>query len=485
MADTVSTQRKNWVVILGALILSVGLMIANYGCAVSMASDLGAINAAQYYVLVSALGSLAMMLVLPIVGQLTGIFGMRNLIAIGIIVQCAGRILMMFSGSWIPYAAGYFIQGLGGGCYTTAAYVIMAGAVSPRETPKFFGFISVAISIGSMLGPVLVSTMSAAGGITAKLAYISHLPFAVIGYLMILKGCPNQRVPDAGKGFDYPGLVLSVIGLSGLVLWLNLGNKMFTWVSAPSIVLVVVAVVSLAIVIRREIKIKNPAIPLRMFKNKRLTYAFIGVMSNTVYSTCVASYTIMWVMYNYGSFPGATLFNGTASIMNHIMGLILGLFLGTYIGKKFIKRFRSFAILGSLAAIVATGMLFCLRYTGTAAEGNIAVIGNMPVGMILIYVACAIGGFSFTVANATYTPFWQSNTPREQIPSGQAMYSFGGMLSSCFFGALVGLVMGNSGDYSIAFGTACILCVIGLIFAIIGFKFTPEEIAAARSRDAQ
>ena len=153
MADTVSTQRKNWVVILGALILSVGLMIANYGCAVSMASDLGAINAAQYYVLVSALGSLAMMLVLPIVGQLTGIFGMRNLIAIGIIVQCAGRILMMFSGSWIPYAAGYFIQGLGGGCYTTAAYVIMAGAVSPRETPKFFGFISVAISIGSMLAP--------------------------------------------------------------------------------------------------------------------------------------------------------------------------------------------------------------------------------------------------------------------------------------------------------------------------------------------
>lgn len=485
MTETVSTQKKNWVVIIGVLILTVGLMIANYGCAVSMAGALGAMNAAQYYVLVSALGSLSMMLVLPVVGRLIGILGLRNLVLLGILIQAGGRVLMMFSPSWVPYAIGYFVQGLGGGAYTTAAYIILAITVPPQETPKFFGFNSVAMSIGSMLGPILVSAMSAAGGFSAKLAYISHLPFVIIGILMAWKGCPNQRTPGAGKGFDYLGVVLSVVGMSCLVLWLNLGNKMFTWLSVPSAILVVVAAVALIVVIRRELKIQSPAIPLRMFRNKRLTVAFLSAMCSSVYSTCVATYTIMWVMYNYGAFPGSTLYNGTASIMNHIVGLILGLFLGGFLGKKFALRFRPAAILASIAAIVATGMLFCLRYTGTAAAGNIVTVGNVPLGMILIYVACAIGGFTYSVANVGYTPYWQSNTPREDIPSGQSMYSFGALFASCLFGALAGVLMGNSGDFTIAFGAACVICVLGLIIALVGFKFTPEEIAAAKEQSKQ
>ena len=63
---------------------------------------------------------------------------------------------------------------------------------------------------------------------------------------------------------------------------------------------------------------------------------------------------------------------------------------------------------------------------------------------------------------------------------GQAMYSFGAMMASCFFGALVGVLMGASGDYTIAFGAACVICVLGLVNAIAGPKFTPEEIAAAQ-----
>lgn len=420
MTDAASAPKKNWPLIIGSLILSVGLMLANFGCTVSMAGQLGAMDAAQYYVLVNALGSLGMMLILPIVGRLTGIFGMRNLILLGIVVQCAGRVLMMAAGTWIPYALGYLIQALGGGCFTTAAYVLLAMAVPPAETPKFFGYNSVAIAVGSMLGPILVSTMSAMGG------------------------------------------------------------KMFQWASAPSLILMAAAVVSLVVVIRRELTIDNPAIPLRMFKNRRLTHAFLGSMCSSVFSTCVASYTIMWVMYNFSAFPGAVLFNGTASIMSHIVNLVLGLFLGGYVGKKFVMRFRPFGIAAAIASIIATGMLFCLRFTGTAAAGNVMAVGNMPVGMILIYVACAIGGFTMVVANSTYSAYWQSNTPRDEIPSGQAMYSFGAMMASCFFGALVGVLMGTSGDYTIAFGAACVICVLGLVNAIVGFKFTPEEIAAAQ-----
>ena len=100
--------------------------------------------------------------------------------------------------------------------------------------------------------------------------------------------------------------------------------------------------------------------------------------------------------------------------------------------------------------------------------------------MLLIWVAVAIGGFTSVVAQSTFSAFWQSNTPREEIPSGQALYSFGSTGGSCIFGAVCGVVLGTSGDFTRAFATGFVFAVIGLIVAIVGFKFSKEEIEAAK-----
>lgn len=485
MAEPVTTRKKNWVFIIGVLIMCIGMQFANYGTAVCLSGAMATMNAMQYYVLISALGTLGMMLILPIVGKLTAIIGQRNMILIGILIQLAGRIVMMFCTTWIPYGIAYFIQSIGGGCYVSSAYVNMAGAVEAHERPKFFGYIAVANAIGAIGGPMIVSSMYAAGGLVGKLAYISNLPLTVIGFLMIIKDCSNRKTPGAAKGFDYTGLFLTVVGLAGLVLWLNLGGKMFAWASAPSVILAVVALVALIWMGNRELKIANPAVPIKMFKNKRLTYAFIGALVAAAYSTCSASYSIMWIRMNYSAFPGSTLFNGTATMPQQVVILILGFFLGAYIAGKFVKRFRTFGILSMAAAMVATGLLYCLKFTGTAAGGDLVLLGeSMPVGMLLIWIATGVGGFTSVVAQSTFSAYWQSNTPREDIPSGQALYSFGSTGGSCIFGAVVGVILGTSGDYTRAFATGFIFAAVGLVCAIVGFKFSKEEIAAAEAREA-
>ena len=375
MADTIETKKRNWIFIIGVLIMCVGMQVANYGTAVCLSGEMNSMGATDFYVLVNAFGSLGMMLILPMVGKFTAMFGLRNMITAGIIVQLAGRVLMIFSGAWVPYAIGYLIQSVGGGFYVSSAYVNMGSAVEPQERAKFFGYIAVANAIGAIFGPMMVSSMYAAGGLAADLAYIINLPITVIGFILMFKHCSNQKTPGAGKGFDYLGVVLTAVGIACLVLWLNLGGKAssggFDWLSAPSIIMIAVAVVMLGVLFKRESSIANPAVPIKMFKNKRLTYAFIGAIVAAAYSTCSASYSIMWIRINYSSFPGATLFNGTASLPQQVVIVMLGLFLGAYIGKKFVTRFRPFGILSMLAAMIATGILFCLQFTGTAAEGNI------------------------------------------------------------------------------------------------------------------
>ena len=486
MAETSAVQKKNWVFIIGVLMLSIGMQFANYGTAVVVSGEVGKMDAMQYYVLIAALGSLGMMLILPIVGKLTAIVGQRNMIIIGILIQCAGRIMMIFMGDWMMYGIAYLIQSIGGGFYITAAYVLMAGSVPPTERAKFFGYIAVANSIGAILGPLLVSAMYSSGGILAQLAYLSNLPVTIIGFLMIMKDCPNSKTPGATKGFDFLGLILTVVGVACLVLWLNLGGKMFEWFSAPSAAMVILAVIALAWTIKRELSIENPAVPIKMFRNSRLAYAFICSIVAAAYSTCSATYSVMWIRMNFSALPGSTFFNGTATMAQNLIILILGFFLGGFIGKKFTKRFRTFGILAMVAAMIATGMLYCLQFTGTAEAGNLMLVGtSVPVGMLLIYIATAIGGFTSVVAQSTFSAFWQSNTPPEDIPSGQALYSFGATGGSVIFGAVVGVVLGNTTDYSRAFAAGFVFAAIGFICALVGFKFSKEEITAAEKKEAK
>lgn len=153
MADTIETKKRNWIFIIGVLIMCVGMQVANYGTAVCLSGEMNSMGATDFYVLVNAFGSLGMMLILPMVGKFTAMFGLRNMITAGIIVQLAGRVLMIFSGAWVPYAIGYLIQSVGGGFYVSSAYVNMGSAVEPQERAKFFGYIAVANAIGRHLRP--------------------------------------------------------------------------------------------------------------------------------------------------------------------------------------------------------------------------------------------------------------------------------------------------------------------------------------------
>ena len=134
---------------------------------------------------------------------------------------------MILAPSWPFYAAGQLIQSIGGGFYISAAYVLMPLDVDRSELAKFFGYIAVANALGSIFGPLVVSFVYAMGGIMSKIDLIMNLPFIAAGLLLVIKGCPNNKNKDAAKGYDFLGLILTVVGIASLVFCLNLSGKMF------------------------------------------------------------------------------------------------------------------------------------------------------------------------------------------------------------------------------------------------------------------
>lgn len=481
MADS-GVKKNVGAVVFGILLMCLGMQFANYGTALAVAGDVGQMDAMQYYIFIQALGTIGMMLILPLVGKLNQLIGMRTLVFIGIILQVLGRVMMALKASWGLYAAGMLVQAIGGGAYVSATFAVIAMTVAAEKRAKYFGLIATFNGIGAIIGPIISSAVYASSATLAT--YFLFAPIVLIGFFIAFKGIPNSKVAGALKGFDIGGLLLTVLGILGLMLWMNLSGegKMFAWASAPSIIFLIVGVVCIIAAIYRELKVDNPAVPFAMLKNKRLAFASIGAFVQAVLSTCTATYSVMWIRINYQEFSGATLFNGTASLGQQLVVLIGGLTLAAFLSAKFVSRFRGAAIFAAVCAVLSCAILYCIKFTGTVFTGDIMFLGgDFPAGMLIVYVGSVFAGFTSVITQSTFSAFWQSNTPPEQIPAGQALYTFFSTGGSAIFGAIAGVVLGSSTDYSVCFLVGLCFAIVGLITAIIGLKFPKEEVEAAKA----
>ena len=48
MADTIETKKRNWIFIIGVLIMCVGMQVANYGTAVCLSGEMNSMGATDF-----------------------------------------------------------------------------------------------------------------------------------------------------------------------------------------------------------------------------------------------------------------------------------------------------------------------------------------------------------------------------------------------------------------------------------------------------
>lgn len=406
MATAESNQKTNTLYVAGILALAICMQFSTYGPGIAMPTKLRELDGMAFYALCTALGSIGTMLILPMVGKLYNIFGMRTIIITGVVMQFIARIGMMAAPSVVPFMVLYALQAMGGGMYISAAYVMMAGAVSSEKRPKFYGYIATSNAIGALLGPLVCGQIVDAGFV--DFAFIAYIPFALVAIICIFRFAPNRKEAGAAAGFDFIGVVLLVAAVCCIMFWMNLGGKSFAWNSLPSIAMILVGIVALISLIRRESTIENPSVPIKMFKKKRLTASFLGQVCLSCYSTCTAAYCVNYIQNVLLS--GNAMLSGTATMPQTIVIAVLGIFIGRYLGKDFVRRFRPMGILAFLCPITATLILFSLKPESS---------------MLQIWIATGIGGVSSAIAQSSFAAFFQTELKPEEFAPAQSMYNFG------------------------------------------------------------
>lgn len=457
---------KRGVLVFTTLFLMVGMMMASYSSNVLLPQQMMAFadpadtTYSLYYAFMAAIASTGMMIALPISGSLSARFGTKNIIVIGILGQFLMKVLIPFMPNIAIFGVVYALMGFFGGLYMAVPYTLMAEIVTVQERPKYFGFLAAMSAVGALLGPLLTGIVASAAGM--KLAWPFYFVFLIIPLVLLLANYENVR--HSGVGFDTTGLFLLCLFVIPLIFWLSLGGTIFQRTELKGICLLILSAAGLILLVKREMRVQNPAVPVRMFAKKRFRTTFIVAALVVSYATTAGAYGIRFAQQEM---MVDTTLSSTVTMPQTVVQFIVGLVIGGIIGKQFKKRFRIVGLVSIIAYVAALLIMWTL---------------NADSPFLILLLATGIGGIGQGISQSQYAAFFQSELKMEEIRPAQGMYQFAQTGFSSIVMAVFGMAQGLGASMHDVFMLGALICAAGLVVAIFGFRFPKEEIEEEKEK---
>ncbi|HEY3858591.1 MAG TPA: DHA2 family efflux MFS transporter permease subunit [Gammaproteobacteria bacterium] len=282
MAEAIAAPmpRKGWkdspwaiapVVALAAFMEVLDISIAN----VALQHIAGSLSASQdesTWVLTSYLVTNA--IVLPISGWLSEVFGRKRFFTACIIGFTATSLLCGLAPSLMMLVVFRALQGFAGGGLQPVSQAILADSFPPEKRGMAFAMYGLAVVFAPAIGPTL------GGWITDQASwrwvFLINVPVGALLITLVAAmvhdapGAEEKRKQRLAKGMhvDYIGFGLLALGLGGLQVVLDKGERE-DWF-ASNFILVISAVMAAALVafVVRELRTKEPIVDLRLLRNR-------------------------------------------------------------------------------------------------------------------------------------------------------------------------------------------------------------------------
>jgi EmrB/QacA subfamily drug resistance transporter len=234
----------------------------------SIEQDLGASFTDLQWVIDAYALSLAALVL--IAGSLADRLGRRRLFVAGLAIFSVASGLAALSPDATFLNVSRAIQGVGGAVMFAVSLALIAQEFPPgRERGSAMGAygatIGVAVAIGPLVGGVLTDALG------WESVFYLNVPIGVAAIAVTYARLRETRDPNATR-IDWPGVVTFSAALFALVLALLRGN-VEGWGSTPIVSLFAAAAVLLATFVAIESRVKEPMLPLALFKRP----AFTGV----------------------------------------------------------------------------------------------------------------------------------------------------------------------------------------------------------------
>lgn len=375
----------------------------------SIAGELGSIDRVSW-VVVSYL--LATTIAAPVFGRLGDLLGRKRFLFIAIAIFIVASLLCSVSTSVEMLAAFRLLQGFGGGGMMTISQALVGETVPIRDRPRYQGFLATTSATASTIGPVLGGLLTSHFG--WRSIFLVNLPAGILALVLALRLTAR---PGSGKPlrFDFIGLLLfaSFIVCSLIVLQL-LQRLTF------SDVLLILALLAIScgaamFLVRRELRIAEPLLPLRLFSNPSIWRADALAVSHGATLISLLTFVPIDLRVVYGA--------SADQIGLLLLPLGAGVSMGSIITGQLVSRTNRTAIFPAVAmGFVAALLLYIALRLPTLAAPELSVL----LGVCAVLMGSVMGVVQVTV----------------QLTAGQAM--LGTAAASIQFSRSLGAALGTA-----------------------------------------
>src|SRR5579863_5459710 len=246
---------------------------------------------------------LATAAVIPIVGYLSDRIGTKTVFLITLALFTVGSGLCVIAPNEKFLIAFRVFQGIGGGAMLPVAMAIIFRLFKPTERAGAISILLVPLLLGPAFGPTLGGYLATSFNWNA--IFTINLPIGVVAFILALfvlrnnkaeheaneqemglpfesadaqrsreSGVAGSHSKRASKGFDFMGLVLSMGAFTTLVYGINQAGTR-GWGDTTVVSFLVIGGVLLLAFMIVELRMKDPVMDIRLFRNYTFTMANI------------------------------------------------------------------------------------------------------------------------------------------------------------------------------------------------------------------
>ena len=273
-----TADRKRWlalmVLCLGVLMIVLDTTIVNVALP-SIRTDLGFSETSLVWVVNAYMLTFGGFLLLG--GRLGDLYGHRKLFLLGIILFTLASAACGLANTQALLITARAVQGLGGAVVSAVALsLIMNLFTEPADRAKamgVYGFVCAGGgSIGVLLGGLLTNALS------WHWIFLVNLPIGVAVYALCISLLPDARGQAHGERLDVAGAVTVTTALMLAVYAIVNGNEI-GWMTMQTIIMLTTAAALLAIFIGIESRVRDPLMPLALFRLRNVaTSNVVGML---------------------------------------------------------------------------------------------------------------------------------------------------------------------------------------------------------------
>ncbi|HWI66469.1 MAG TPA: DHA2 family efflux MFS transporter permease subunit [Symbiobacteriaceae bacterium] len=218
---------------------------------------------------------LASTAMVPILGNLSDLYGRKIIIMTSTVVFLVGSALSGAATSMLLLIFARVVQGAGAAGITAISFAVIADLWVPAERAQISGIISSVFGLAGVVGPFVGGWLT--DHVSWRAVFYVNVPIGIVALTFVA-----LKMPKLSRGVkstvDWAGVTLLLVTVVPFLLGLTLDKNTYGWTSPMILGLFAVAAVGLVLFLVVESKVKRPLIPLHLFQNKTFTVAALGSM---------------------------------------------------------------------------------------------------------------------------------------------------------------------------------------------------------------